>query len=121
MINTAEFIVGGIEHAASVSINAQDPPDAIQSEIVQAVKNVDQGDGVLILTDMFGGTPSNLSLSLLPNGRVEVLSGANLPIIIKLLQHRDSLELSDLARTVWAYGRKSINLASEVLNRRPKD
>lgn len=120
LINTAEFILGRIDHAASVSINVQSIPDSMRLEIEQAIKKVDQGQGVIILTDMFGGTPSNLSLSFLNVNHVEVLSGVNLPMIIKLVQARKTVPLAELAQTVGAYGRKSINVASEILNRRPQ-
>lgn len=120
LINTAELILGGIESAVSVSINAQESPESMRADIERALKTVDKGKGVLILTDMFGGTPSNLSLSFLANGRVEVLSGVNLPMLIKLIQTRTQLELTELAEMVGAYGRNSINVAGELLNRRPK-
>jgi len=120
LIHTAEFILGRIEHLESVSVDVQDSPEKMREEIKKAIKKVDQGQGVLILTDMFGGTPSNLSLSFLSNGHLEVLTGVNLPMIIKLAQSRDKYGLPELARVIGEYGRKSINVAGELLNRRPK-
>ena len=120
LINTAEFIVGKIDHTSAVSVDGQTTPDSLRKQIERAIKAVDQGDGVVILTDMFGGTPSNLSLSFLGQNKVEVLTGVNLPIIIKLVQARGKLSLSDLAKSIAAYGRQSIHVAGEMLNRRPK-
>ena len=120
LINTAELILGRLDHCVSVSIDAQSSPETIRAEIGKAIRNTDLGSGVLILTDMFGGTPSNFSLSFLEKGRVEVLTGVNLPMIIKLIQSRDKMVLSELAETIGAYGRKSINVAGEILHRRQK-
>ena len=120
LINTAEFILGRIEHSTSVSIDGQNAPDMIRDKVEKAIKSVDQGKGAIILTDMFGGTPSNISLSFLNHRKVEVLTGVNLPMIIKLVQSRDKMPLEQLAETIGAFGRKSINVAGEMLNRRPK-
>ena len=118
LVNTAEFILGRIDGVETVTIDAQASAEALRAEIEAAIKRVDQRDGVIILTDMFGGTPSNLSLSFLAQDRIEVLTGVNLPMIIKLVQSRDKMGLTELAETVGAYGRKSINVAGAVLNRR---
>ena len=121
LINTAEFILGKIDPSASVAINGQDSPDDIRKNIEKAVKAQDRGQGVLILTDMFGGTPSNISLSFMSKEKIEVLTGVNLPMIIKLVQNRDKdMSLKELAQTIGEYGRKSINVAGEILNKRPK-
>lgn len=120
LINTAEFILGRIEHCQSVSIDGQKSPESMRREIEQAIKSTDQGNGVIVLTDMFGGTPSNLSLSFLASGQLEVLTGVNLPMIIKLVQCRDKKPLAELAETIGNHGRKAINVAGEMLNRRPK-
>ena len=81
-----------------------------------ALKRVDSREGTLILTDMFGGTPSNISLSFLEEGKVEVVTGVNLPMLIKLVTYRQNKTLSDLANFISQYGRKNINLATDVLN-----
>jgi mannose PTS system EIIA component len=120
LITTAEFILGRIDNCTSISIDAQKSPEAMREEIGHAIKKIDQGRGVILLTDMFGGTPSNLSLSFWAENRVEVLSGVNLPMLIKMVQNRDNSSLTELANTIGAYGRKSINVAGEILNRRPK-
>ena len=84
-------------------------------KIAEGIKAVDKKTGVLILTDMFGGTPSNLSYSFLEEGRVEVISGVNLPILIKAVDSRKNMELSKLAEELEIYGKKSISLASGIL------
>ncbi len=117
LITTAEFILGRIENAHSVSIDVQSSPETMRKQIEQAIKKADHGQGVLLLTDMFGGTPSNLSLSFLAAGKVEVLTGVNLPMLIKLTQSRDG-NLKETAQAVGEYGRKSITVAGELLNRR---
>ncbi|MBF0528158.1 MAG: PTS sugar transporter subunit IIA [Deltaproteobacteria bacterium] len=120
LLNTAEFILGRIELIKIVSIDGQGSPDEMHTQIQKAIKSVDQGQGVLILTDMFGGTPSNLSLSFLAVGEVEVLTGVNLPMIIKLVQFREKMSLMELAQAIGSYGKKSINVAGEILSRRAK-
>lgn len=81
----------------------------------QKIKAVNQNKGILILTDMFGGTPSNLSYSFLEEGRVEVLTGVNLPILIKALSIREEMDLGQIAKTLENFGKKSISLASSIL------
>jgi PTS system mannose-specific IIA component len=121
LINTAELILGRIENSVVVSIEGQNDPDRMRFQIQEAIKQADGGHGVLILTDLFGGTPSNISLSFLSNGQVEVLSGVNLPMIIKLAQNRNGKTLAEVAQSVAEYGRKSINVAGEILNRKVKN
>lgn len=116
LIETAEFIIDSkAEGTVSVSINLNQDVDKLRSKIAEAIKKVDQKKGVLILTDMFGGTPSNLSYSFLEEGHVEVISGVNLPILIKALNTRSSMELSRLAESLETFGKKSISLASGIL------
>jgi len=121
LIGTAEFILGKITGITAVTVDAQASAESIRTDVKKGIKHVDQGDGIIILTDMFGGTPSNISLSFLKTNHVEVLTGVNLPMIIKLIQSREKLGLDELAKSVGEYGRKSINVASEILNRRPED
>ena len=87
----------------------------MRKKISAGIKAVGKDKGVLILTDMFGGTPSNLSLSFLEEGRIEVLTGVNLPVVIRAAKMRKDKNLSELAESLQAYGRKSISLASGVL------
>ena len=121
LIGTAEFILGKITGIIAVSVDAQASAEVIRADVEKGINQVDQGDGIIVLTDMFGGTPSNISLSFLAADQIEVLTGTNLPMIIKLIQSRERLELAELAKSVGEYGRKSINVASEILNRRPED
>ncbi|NQT69393.1 MAG: PTS sugar transporter subunit IIA [Desulfobacteraceae bacterium] len=116
LIDTAEFILGNRpETTVSVSINLNENVDKLRQKIVEGIKKVDQHEGVLILTDMFGGTPSNLSYSFLEEGRVEVISGVNLPMLIKAVEAREKTQLSELAVDLEAFGKKSISLASGIL------
>ena len=116
LIDTAEFIIGNRpETTVSVSINLNENVDKLRQKIVEGIKKVDQHEGVLILTDMFGGTPSNLSYSFLEEGRVEVISGVNLPMLIKAVEARKKTQLSELAVDLEAFGKKSISLASGIL------
>ena len=116
LIEAAEFILGSRpEKTAAVSIDLQEPADALRDRIAEAVKSVRHPQGVLVLTDMFGGTPSNLAYSFLEEGRIEVISGVNLPILIKAVNSREEMELVKLAECIEAYGKRSISLASGIL------
>ena len=116
LIDAAEFILGNRpDTMVSVSIDLKENVDKLRKKIVEGIKKVDKKKGVLILTDMFGGTPSNLSYSFLEEGRVEVISGVNLPILIKAVDIQADMELSDLAQHLEAFGKKSISLASGIL------
>ncbi|HWP35275.1 MAG TPA: PTS fructose transporter subunit IIA [Thermodesulfobacteriota bacterium] len=112
-----EMIVGRLPQLAAVATRAEDSNEVLRERLVAAVREVDSGDGVLILTDMFGGTPCNISLSLLDGERVEVLSGVNLPMLIALSTHREGKRLGELAEFLKGYGQRNINLASEILRR----
>ena len=116
LIDAAAFILGEQpDDIASVSIDINEHTDALREKVAGGIKSVDHQNGVLILTDMFGGTPSNLSYSFLEEGHIEVISGANLPILIKALNTRKEKGLNELASIVEAYGKKSISLASGIL------
>ncbi len=116
LIDAAEFIIGTRpDNMVSVSINLNENVDKLREKIAQGIKKVDQKKGVLILTDMFGGTPSNLSYSFLEEGRVEVISGVNLPILIKALNTQEKMGLGEFAESLEAFGKKSISLASGIL------
>jgi PTS system mannose-specific IIA component len=112
LIDAADFILGGRPEAVvSVSIDINENAEKLRGKIVKGMKAVNQNHGILILTDMFGGTPSNLSYSFLEEGRVEVLSGVNLPILIKAVNTRDKTGISELAAILEESGKKSITLA----------
>lgn len=116
LIDASEFIIGDRPEAVvAVSIDINENADKLRKKIDQAIQSVRSAQGVIILTDMFGGTPSNLSYSFLEEGRVEVLSGVNLPILIKAQSCQQKMTLSELAATLEAYGKKSISLASGIL------
>lgn len=116
LIDAAEFITKSKpENTVSVSIDLNENAEKLRKKILGGMKEVNDGDGILILTDMFGGTPSNLSYSFLEEGRVEVISGVNLPILIRALNTRRESQLPELAAKLEAFGKKSISLASGIL------
>jgi PTS system mannose-specific IIA component len=115
LLNAAEFIVGKIEGTDAVPIIETAGSEIIRRRIEEKVNALDTGDGVIILTDMFGGTPSNISLSFLKDNRVEVLTGVNLPMIIAIIQNRSALKLTSLAKKAQEMGRGGISLASKLL------
>lgn len=116
LIEVAEAVLQGpLEATTAVSVDLTQRAEQSRKKISAGIKAVDQGYGVLILTDMFGGTPSNLSLSFLEEGRIDVLTGVNLPVLIRAVKMRKDSNLSELAQSVQAYGKKSISLASGVL------
>ena len=116
LIEAAEFIIGSRPEALeSVSIDLNENAEKLRNKISQGIKNVNGREGVLILTDMFGGTPSNLSYSFLEEGRIEVLSGVNLPILIQAASMREKMKLDEFAANLESFGKKSISLASGIL------
>ena len=117
LLKTAEFIIGGLEGCLTVAIDGTRSPEDLREAVGAAIKTLDKGSGVLLLTDMFGGTPSNISLAFLEEGRVEVLTGVNLPMLLKAIQLRDKTPLAEAAQLVGDSGRKSINVAGELLGK----
>jgi PTS system mannose-specific IIA component len=116
LIGAAEFIIGHRpESLESVSIDLNENAEKLRNKISKGIKNVKGQDGVLILTDMFGGTPSNLSYSFLEEGRIEVLSGVNLPILIQAASMRKKMKLDEFVSNLESFGKKSISLASGIL------
>ena len=116
LIGAAEFIIGNRpESIESVSIDLSENAEKLRGKIDRGIKKVMGQEGVIILTDMFGGTPSNLSYSFLEEGHIEVLSGVNLPILIQAVNRRKKMELDQLAANLEAFGKKSISLASGIL------
>jgi PTS system mannose-specific IIA component len=117
LIGAAEFILGRRPEAIeSISIDLSENAEKLRAKIAQGIKDVQGQAGALILTDMFGGTPSNLSYSFLEEGRIEVLSGVNLPILIQAVNLREkNIELGQLASDLEVFGKKSISLASGIL------
>lgn len=110
-----EHVVGKQQKVATVCIGADDDMEQRRREILDHVKEVDSGDGVVLLTDMFGGTPSNLAISVLDRANVEVIAGINLPMLIKLASLRNGHSLSAAVTAAADAGRKYINVASQLL------
>jgi PTS system mannose-specific IIA component len=115
LLAAAEMIVGPISHIAAVSIGWHDDVDAARDEVQRAITRVSQGAGVLLLTDMFGGTPTNIASMFLDEGAIEVLTGVNLPMVIKLATQSEKRTLADLAHRICELGREGIYLAGDLL------
>lgn len=119
LIAAASLVVGEpLRHFQAVSIDPKEGSEEIREKILSAIRKADEGQGVLILTDMYGGTPSNISLSFLEKNKVEVITGVNLPMLLKLATYPNQLDLEGLAAFITDYGQRNINLASEVLKKR---
>jgi len=116
LVNAAETIVGDLPQFAAVSIGWHEDTQDAREEIEQAIRRVQQDGGVLILTDMFGGTPSNLAMTFLAQNRVEVLTGVNLPMLIKLASATAEQDLLAVARDMREHGRNAIWVASDLLH-----
>ncbi|CAM3010197.1 MULTISPECIES: PTS sugar transporter subunit IIA [Sphingomonas] len=108
-------VVGPQERIATIAIGPEDDMEERRSDIAAAIATVDAGRGVIVLTDLFGGTPSNLAISLMERGRVEVIAGMNLPMLIRLGSARKSMQVVDAVAAAREAGRKYISVASEVL------
>jgi PTS system mannose-specific IIA component len=121
LLNAAEAIVGDLPRFAAVSIGWHDDMDDAREEIRQAIARLQDEGGVLLLTDMFGGTPTNLGLSFVEPDRVEVVTGVNLPMLIKLTSLRSSQDLLAVARELRETGRNAIHVASDLLRTEPKN
>ncbi len=111
-----EHVVGHQDQVRAIAIGPDDDMEERRLEIVAAVEEVDSGDGVIVLTDMFGGTPSNLAISMLGKGNLEVVAGINLPMLIKLASVRDGNDLATAVAAAQEAGRRYINVASRVLS-----
>jgi len=114
-VSATQHVVGPQQAIRSICIGPDDDMEQRRAEIVDAVAAVDQGDGVVVLTDMFGGTPSNLAISIMDKARVEVIAGVNLPMLIKLVSLRRDHGLDDAVAAAQEAGRKYINVASRLL------
>jgi mannose PTS system EIIA component len=111
-----EHVVGPQKQLISISIGPEDDMERRRADILEAIHKADSGDGVVLLTDMFGGTPSNLAISVMNGGKVEVLAGVNLPMLIKLASVRDTATLEQAVLQAQDAGRKYVYIASRVLN-----
>jgi len=110
-----EHVVGKQEQIASICIGPEDDMEGRRADIAAAIKGVDAGRGVIVLSDLFGGTPSNLAISLMEAGRVEVIAGINLPMLIRLGSARKTMKVTEAVAAARDAGRKYITIASEVL------
>ncbi|RZI58706.1 MAG: PTS sugar transporter subunit IIA [Zymomonas sp.] len=111
-----EHVVGPQEAFETISIGPEDDMEQRRNDIVEAVARADRGAGVIIVTDMFGGTPSNLAISVMDGTNVDVLAGMNLPMLIKLASVRQDQSITDALRIAQEAGRKYINVASRILS-----
>jgi mannose PTS system EIIA component len=115
-VAATEHVVGPQPNMRAISIGPDDDIEQRRRDIVAAVEAVDDGSGVILLTDMFGGTPSNLAISIMNQGRVEIIAGVNLPMLIKLASVRETEGLEEAVASAQEAGRKYINVASRLLN-----
>src|ERR1700759_671432 len=115
LVSAAEMIVGEIHQITAVSIGWHDDVDVARQEIEHAIQRVDAGNGVILLTDMFGGTPTNIAASFMGQAMVEIVTGVNLPMVIKMATQEAEESLADLARRVRDEGQHQIHLASDIL------
>ncbi len=116
LLSAATMIMGDDENCDALGVDVSRPMNEIIEELQKKVRDMDKDEGVLILTDMFGGTPTNISLSLLSQGRIEVITGVNLPMVLKALGGRDK-KLKDLAQEIKGAGKQGILVAGDVLKR----
>jgi PTS system mannose-specific IIA component len=114
-VTAMEHVVGKQERVATVCIGPEDDMEERRNDIAAAIARVDAGRGVILLTDLFGGTPSNLAISLLERGRIEVIAGINLPMLIRLESARKGMKVVEAVAAAREAGRKYISVASEVL------
>ncbi len=115
LLNALEHVVGKQSNIETISIGSEDDLEARRADILEAVSRADGKNGVIILTDMFGGTPSNLAISLMETGQIEIISGVNLPMLIKLASTRSDASLADAVEQAQDAGRKYIHVASQLL------
>jgi PTS system mannose-specific IIA component len=116
LMETCSLITGGLKNMVHVSVGASDNVDKIRDEIEKAIKEVNRENGCLLLVDMFGGTPSNISLSFLREGQTEVITGVNLPMLTKLYNLDNSLNIRQAAVVLRDHGRDHIKVAAEYLS-----
>ena len=110
-----EHVVGPQDHCETIAIGPDDNMESRRNDILKAIDEADDGDGVIILTDMFGGTPSNLAISVMQNRQVEVIAGVNLPMLVKLARIRSDMPIKEAVNLAQEAGRKYINVANSIL------
>ena len=114
--STMEHILGVQKNIEIICISSDDDLDERKNDIEGSIKKIDNNNGIVMLTDMFGGTPSNLAISFLKTGKIEIISGVNLPMLVKLIGLRDSNDLSGVAQETKDSAQKYISIASEILS-----
>jgi PTS system mannose-specific IIA component len=117
LLETTAMIIGPLQHACAITVSRHSPPELLQQQLAKAIVEVGQEGGVLVAADMLGGTPANIGMTLLEPGRVELLTGVNLPMLIKFFTYRERLALPVLAEQLQSYARDGIVLASAALSR----
>lgn len=115
LVAAAETVVGDISHITAVSIGWHDDVEMAQDQVERAIKSVSDGKGVIVMTDMFGGTPTNIAAMFLKPGEVEIVTGVNLPMVVKLAANNKDLSLSELAKDVEEQGKQSIYRTGALL------
>ncbi|MGB9835861.1 MAG: PTS sugar transporter subunit IIA [Candidatus Saccharicenans sp.] len=120
LLNALTIILGEAPNIEAISIGWYDDVEESKKKISQSIKRVDQKNGVIIFTDMFGGTPSNLSFSFFVENKIEIITGVNLPMLIKFVSLQRNNNLKDVAKKVVEQGKKNIHLVSALLNSRSK-
>ena len=115
-LRALELIVGELRHFRAIGLDPDMQPDEMRSRIDKSLREVDGGEGVLVLVDMFGGTPSNLCLSFLEEGRVEVVTGVNLPMLVKVAGVKEATSVHELAEIARESGQQNISVASDILS-----
>ncbi|OGP92205.1 MAG: hypothetical protein A2156_05805 [Deltaproteobacteria bacterium RBG_16_48_10] len=120
LISSVEFLVGELKRIKGLSIWPKESKKEIKHRIQQKMAEIDDGDGVVILTDIMGGTPTNIALSFLEDEKVEVVTGVNMPMLLTLSSYREGRSLKEIVRLVKRSGRRSITLAKEVFGRKRK-
>ena len=115
LLSAAETVVGDISHVTAVSIGWHDDVEMAKDQVERAIKSVSQGSGVIVLTDMFGGTPTNIAAMFMQPGEVEIVTGVNLPMVLKLSSNTKELTLSELASEVESQGKQAIYRTGALL------
>lgn len=118
LLKACELIIGPVRSARAISVQRDDGIDLVRERFQNAIKETDQdGEGVLIMTDMVGGTPANIGSAFIEEGKVDVLTGVNLPMVLKFFNSQDDLTLAELANMLKAYGQKGVTLVSDLLKK----
>ena len=117
IVLATELITGKQDQMRYVNINPEEDMEKAKNELWHAIREVDSGEGVIIFTDMFGGTPCNLSLSFLEKGKIEVITGVNLPMLVKVALERERKKLEELTESITEYGQKQIYLARDIMRK----